>query len=187
MKERKRIFEKNNISFDHPNLRDVESAVKSTKETFKCSKNISKKKIHILHLSTSDEVDLLRSNKNIATCEATPQHLFFSAPECYEKLGSLAQMNPPIRDFSHTEGIWDGVSDKVIDVIGSDHAPHTIEEKKKYPDSPSGMTGVQTLLPIMLDFVNKKKLSIFDLVRLVCSNPCKIYNVVNKGQNKSWL
>ena len=183
LKERKESFSKESISvLDHPYLRDVESAVKSTKRLLNAA-NISKKKIHILHLSTSDEVDLLRSNKNIATCEATPQHLFFSAPECYEKLGSFAQMNPPIRDFSHTQGIWKGVSDKVIDVIGSDHAPHTIEEKrKKYPESPSGMTGVQTLLPIMLDFVNKKRLSIFDLVRLVCSNPCKIYNVVNKGQ-----
>ncbi len=94
-------------------------------------------------------------------------------------------MNPPIRDKTHNEGLWDGVSRGVIDVIGSDHAPHTLDEKKKkYPNSPSGMTGVQTLLPIMLNFVNQGKLSIFDLVRMVCKNPCKIYKVVDKGEIK---
>jgi dihydroorotase len=92
-------------------------------------------------------------------------------------------MNPPIRDKSHSKVIWQGVQTGVIDVIGSDHAPHTLEEKsKEYPDSPSGMPGVQTLLPIMLDFVNKNKLSIFDLVRLLCTNPCNIYKVLNKGR-----
>ncbi len=182
LNERKEEFSKKSISItDHPIVRDVKSAVQSTKRLLNVAR-LSKKKIHILHLSTADEVDLLKNNKNIATCEVTPQHLFFSSPECYEKLGSFAQMNPPIRDKSHTKGLWDGVSQGVIDVIGSDHAPHTLEEKKKiYPSSPSGMTGVQTLLPVMLDFVNKKKISIFDLVRLLCVNPCKIYNVLNKG------
>ena len=94
-------------------------------------------------------------------------------------------MNPPIRDESHQIGIWKGVQNKVIDVIGSDHAPHTIDEKKKeYPNTPSGMTGVQTLLPIMLNFVNQKKLSIHDLVRLVSFNPSKIYGILNKGEIK---
>ncbi len=184
--KRKESFRKESISvLDHPKIRDVESAVQSTKRLLNIA-HLSKKKIHILHLSTGDEIDLLKSNKNIASCEVTPQHLFFSAPECYEKLGSLAQMNPPIRDESHTKRLWEGVSRGIVDVIGSDHAPHTIEEKKKkYPNSPSGMTGVQTLLPVMLDFVNKKKISIFDLVRLLCLNPCKIYKVPNKGQIKT--
>ena len=94
-------------------------------------------------------------------------------------------MNPPIRDKSHTLGLWKALSEGVIDVIGSDHAPHTLEEKKKkYPDSPSGMTGVQTLLPVMLNFVNKGKLSIFDLVKLTSVKPSEIYNIKNKGQIK---
>ena len=115
----------------------------------------------------------------------TPQHLFFHAPDCYENLGSLAQMNPPIRDKSHNIGLWKGIEEKIVDVIGSDHAPHTLEEKKKkYPSCPSGMTGVQTILPIMLDFVNKKKLGINDLVRLLCYNPAKIYNMKYKGEIK---
>ena len=94
-------------------------------------------------------------------------------------------MNPPIRSLDHNNGLWKGVTEKVIDVVGSDHAPHTLEEKKmKYPKSPSGMTGVQTLLPIMLDFVNKEKISISDLVRLVCKNPAHIYKMKFKGEIK---
>ena len=183
LKQRKKDFlNKKILVSDHPVLRDVESAVMSTTRLLKAART-SKKKIHILHLSTANEVDLLKSNKDIATCEATPQHLFFHSQECYERLGSLAQMNPPIRDKSHSKVIWQGVQTGVIDVIGSDHAPHTLEEKsKEYPNSPSGMPGVQTLLPIMLDFVNKNKLSIFDLVRLLCTNPCNIYKVLNKGR-----
>ena len=183
LKQRKKDFlNKKILVSDHPVIRDVESAVISTTRLLKAART-SKKKIHVLHLSTADEVDLLKSNKDIATCEATPQHLFFHSQECYERLGSLAQMNPPIRDKGHSKVIWRGVQTGVIDVIGSDHAPHTLEEKsKEYPNSPSGMPGVQTLLPIMLDFVNKNKLSIFDLVRLLCTNPCNIYKVLNKGR-----
>ncbi len=185
LKERKETFKKKKLSVhDHPIIRDVTSAVQSTKRLLNSAYQ-AKKKIHILHLSTSDEVSLLEANKNIATCEATPQHLFFCSPECYDDLGTFVQMNPPIREKSHREKLWEGISRGIIDVIGSDHAPHTIAEKEKdYPDSPSGMTGVQTLLPIMLNFVNEGKLTIFDLVRLLCVNPCKIYDVLNKGKIK---
>src|SRR6202030_2806438 len=89
------------------------------------------------------------------TREATPHHLTLVAPECYERLGTRAQMNPPVRSADRREGIWRGIEQGIIDVLGSDHAPHTLEEKAKtYPSSPSGMTGVQTLVPIMLDHVN---------------------------------
>ena len=178
LRERKSMISKSSATvLDHPNWRDVVSAVQSTKRLLKIA-NLTNKKIHILHLSTADEIDLLEKNKHIATCEVTPQHLFFSSPDCYESLGTFVQMNPPIRDKAHTSGLWKGIVRGIVDVIGSDHAPHTIEEKKKdYPNSPSGMTGVQTLLPIMLNFVNKNKLSIFDLVKLVCINPCKIFNI----------
>ena len=185
LRERKSIISKSSATvLDHPNWRDVVSAVQSTKRLLKIA-NLTNKKIHILHLSTADEIDLLEKNKHIATCEVTPQHLFFSSPDCYESLGTFVQMNPPIRDKAHTSGLWKGIVRGIVDVIGSDHAPHTIEEKKKdYPNSPSGMTGVQTLLPIMLNFVNKNKLSIFDLVKLVCINPCKIFNIKDKGEVK---
>ena len=94
-------------------------------------------------------------------------------------------MNPPIRSKKHQSGLWKGIHERVIDIIGSDHAPHTLSEKNKdYPLSPSGMVGVQTLVPVMLNFVNQNKLSIFDFVRLISENPCKIFNIINKGKIK---
>ena len=142
------------------------------------------KNVHVLHISTKDEIELLKSHKTFATCEATPQHLFFKSPDCYERLGTFAQMNPPI-EMKIILREYGKVLKKIIDVIGSDHAPHTIDEKKQgYPNSPSGMTGVQTLLPIMLNFVNEKRISIHDLVRLVSFNPSRIYKILNKGEIK---
>ena len=98
--------------------------------------------LHVLHITTGDEIPLLAAAKDISTAETTPQHLTLSAPECYERLGTYAQMNPPIRDERHRQALWAAVREGVIDVIGSDHAPHTREEKDKtYPDTPSGMPG----------------------------------------------
>ena len=185
LRERKHLVEdpKANVS-SHPLWRDSQTAIKSTERLLKIAQETNRK-IHVLHISTKDEILILKKFKKFSTCEVTPQHLFFHAPDCYESLGSLAQMNPPIRDKSHNIGLWKGIEEKIVDVIGSDHAPHTLEEKKKkYPNCPSGMTGVQTILPIMLDFVNKKKLGINDLVRLLCYNPAKIYNMKYKGEIK---
>ncbi len=185
LRERKHIAEGSDANvIQHPIWRDPETAIKSTMRLLKIAK-ATNSKVHVLHISTKDELTILKKSKAFSTCEVTPQHLYFSSPDCYENLGTLAQMNPPIRDKSHNIGLWQGVKEKVIDVVGSDHAPHTLDEKKKkYPNSPSGMTGVQTILPIMLDFVNKQKLGIEDLVRLLCSNPAKIYNMKFKGEIK---
>ncbi len=182
---RKKIIYKPNVTVnDHEIWRDSISAINSTKRLIKISKRLGRK-IHILHISTADEIQLIKKNKKLITAEVTPQHLFFNSPDCYNELGALAQMNPPIRSKKHQSGLWEGINDKVIDIIGSDHAPHTISEKSKhYPLSPSGMVGVQTLVPIMLNFVNQKKLSIFDFVRLTSANPCKIFNIKNKGKIK---
>ncbi len=185
LRDRKFIIEKINVSVhDHEIWRDEITAYNSTKRLLKIAKQLNKK-IHILHISTADELPLIKANKDFATAETTPQHLFFHSPDCYDKLGTFAQMNPPIRDKSHQDALWNAISNKTIDVIGSDHAPHTIEEKNRsYPHSPSGMTGVQTLVPIMLNFINQQKLSLADFVRLTSKNPCKIYNVLNKGSIK---
>ena len=185
LRERKHLVEDSKVSVSsHPLWRDSQTAIRSTERLLKIAQE-TKRKIHVLHISTGDEILILKKFKNFSTCEVTPQHLFFYAPDCYENLGSLAQMNPPIRDKSHNIGLWKGIEEKIVDVIGSDHAPHTLEEKKKeYPNCPSGMTGVQTILPIMLDFVNKGKLGINDLVRLLCYNPAKIYNMKSKGEIK---
>ena len=185
LRERKHLVEDSKVDVSsHPLWRDSQTAIRSTERLLKIAQE-TKRKIHVLHISTGDEILILKKFKNFSTCEVTPQHLFFYAPDCYENLGSLAQMNPPIRDKSHNIGLWKGIKEKIVDVIGSDHAPHTLEEKKKeYPNCPSGMTGVQTILPIMLDFVNKGKLGINDLVRLLCYNPAKIYNMKSKGEIK---
>ena len=185
LRERKCIIEKEDVKVhDHPVWRDVNTAVKSTKRLIKIASECSRN-IHILHISTKDEIEIISKNKRFVSSEVTPQHLYFQSPECYDTLGSLCQMNPPIRDSKHNAALWEGVKSKIIDVVGSDHAPHTIEEKKKkYPRCPSGMTGVQTLVPVMLNFVNKEIISIDDFVRLTSVNPAKLFGVKNKSQIK---
>ncbi|NCU48486.1 MAG: dihydroorotase [Candidatus Fonsibacter lacus] len=148
-------------------------------------KILIKKRIHILHVSCKEEIDFLANNKKYVTVETTPQFLTLFAPDCYEELGTLAQMNPPIRTKDHQVVLWKRLLDGTIDVLGSDHAPHTLKEKQKsYPDSPSGLTGVQTMLPIMLDHVNNKKLTFQRLVELLSINPCKIFNIKKRGEIK---
>ena len=166
----------------HPDVRSVEAAVSSTRRLLKLAYETGRR-IHVLHVSTADEIPILAASKDIATAEATPQHLTLAAPDCYERLKGLAQMNPPIRDASHRDGLWAGVASGVIDVIGSDHAPHARAEKEKpYPASPSGMPGVQTLLPVMLDHVAAGRLSLLRLVDLVCHGPNRIFGIARKGR-----
>jgi dihydroorotase len=137
----------------------------------------------VLHISTKQEIEFLRDHKDVASCEATPHHLTLVAPECYERLGTCAQMNPPVRSADHRDGIWYGIEQGIIDVLGSDHAPHTLEEKAKtYPASPSGMTGVQTLVPLMLDHVNAGRLSLARFVDLTSAGPARLYNIACKGR-----
>jgi dihydroorotase len=137
----------------------------------------------VLHITTGDEIPLLAAAKEFATAETTPQHLTLSAPECYERLGTYAQMNPPIRDESHRLALWDAVRQGVIDVIGSDHAPHTREEKdKEYPNTPSGMPGVQTLATILLDHVNKGNLTLERFVDLTSAGAQRIFGIAGKGR-----
>ncbi len=181
--ERKKLIKSNDVHF-HPIWRDELSALNATKRVIKGA-NASKKPVHILHITTEEEIEYIRQNKEYISVEVTPQHLTLSAPECYDALGTFAQMNPPIRESRHQKGLWKGIKDGVVDVIGSDHAPHTIEEKHKpYPDTPSGMPGVQTLLPIMLNHVNNGNLSLFKLCQLISTNPAKLYKVINKGEIK---
>ena len=131
LRERKHLVEDSKVDVSsHPLWRDSQTAIRSTERLLKIAQE-TKRKIHVLHISTGDEILILKKFKNFSTCEVTPQHLFFYAPDCYENLGSLAQMNPPIRDKSHNIGLWKGIEEKIVDVIGSDHAPHTLEEKKK--------------------------------------------------------
>ena len=142
-----------------------------------------RRRVHVLHISTADEIAFLRGHKDWATCEVTPNHLTLVAPDCYERLGTFAQMNPPVRDDAHRQGIWAGIADGTVDVLGSDHAPHTAEEKHHpYPESHSGMTGVQTLVPLMLDHVNAGRLSLARFVDLTSHGPQRIFGLLAKGR-----
>ena len=166
----------------HPEWRDAETAILATRRVLRLAREAGRP-VHVLHITTADEIEILAGHKDIATVEVTPQHLTLSAPECYERLGTLAQMNPPIRSEEHRQGLWRGIEQGIVDVIGSDHAPHTLEEKAKpYPDSPSGMTGVQTLVPIMLDHVAAGRLSLERFVDLTSAGPARIYNMACKGR-----
>ena len=166
----------------HPVWRDVETAVRATKRVLKLARTTGRR-VHVLHVTTAEEMALLADAKDIATVEATPQHLTLVAPDCYRELGTLAQMNPPIRDSRHRDGLWQAVRDGVVDCIGSDHAPHTLEEKARpYPTSPSGMAGVQTLLPLLLDHMEAGRLTLERVVDLTSAGPQRIYNIAGKGR-----
>ncbi len=166
----------------HPVWRDEDAALIATQRLVNLARETGKR-IHVLHISTKQEIEYLRDHKDVASCEATPHHLTLAGPEAYERLGTRAQMNPPVRDASHRDGIWRGIEQGIVDVLGSDHAPHTLEEKDKvYPASPSGMTGVQTLVPIMLDHVNAGRLSLLRLVDLTSAGPARLFNIACKGR-----
>jgi dihydroorotase len=166
----------------HPVWRDDITALTCTQRLVRLARETGKR-VHVLHISTGQEMEFLRHHKDVASVEATPHHLTLAAPDCYEQLGARAQMNPPVRDPSHRETIWRGLEEGVVDVLGSDHAPHTAEEKSaSYPATPSGMTGVQTLVPIMLDHVNAGRLSLARLVDLTSHGPARLFGIACKGR-----
>jgi len=166
----------------HPIWRDELTAVLCTERVLRLARETGKR-VHVLHVTTADEMPILAANKDIATVEVTPQHLTLAAPECYQEIGTLAQMNPPIRSGKHRAGLWGGIAEGIVDVIGSDHAPHTLEEKSQpYPKSPSGMPGVQTLVPIMLDHVNAGRLSLSRFVDLASHGAQRIFGIARKGR-----
>lgn len=167
----------------HPEVRDAESAIRSTRRLVGLAKETGAR-IHVLHVTTRDEMEYLRFHKDVATVEITPQHLTLVAPEAYERLGAYAQMNPPIRSQEHVDALWLwGMQQGVADVLGSDHAPHTKEEKAKpYPASPSGMPGVQTLVPLMLTHVANGRLSLERFIDLTSAGAQRVFGTANKGR-----
>ena len=183
IKLRKKFIKKGDVH-SHPEWRNVECAMSSTRRVVKIAERYNKR-IHVLHVTTKDEVDFLAMHKKNVTFETTPQHLTLYAPDCYDKLGTYAQMNPPLRTKEHYDRLWVAIKNNIVDVLGSDHAPHLKENKdKEYPNTPSGMPGVQTIFPVMLDHVNNEKLSLKQLINLMCENPCRIFGIKNKGYIK---
>jgi dihydroorotase len=166
----------------HPEVRDAEAAIRSTHRLVRLARELGKR-IHVLHVTTAEEIDFLGEHKDVATVEVTPQHLTLEAPDAYVRLKGLAQMNPPIREARHVAGLWKGIGQGVVDVLGSDHAPHTLEEKDRlYPASPSGMPGVQTLLPVMLTHVAAGRMSLERLVDLTSAGAQRVFGIAGKGR-----
>ena len=181
LRERKAIAEKSGDVHDHPNWRDEETALRATTRLLHAARTFGRK-VHVLHTTTAEEMQLLGQNRDIASVEVTPQHLTLVAPDCYDRLGTFAQMNPPIRGERHRAALWQGVASGTVDVVGSDHAPHTREEKaKRYPASPSGMPGVQTLLPVLLDHVAAGRLDLRRLVELTSTGAARLWGLRGKG------
>ncbi len=166
----------------HPVWRDERTALLCTKRLLKLARAAGKQ-IHVLHITTAEEIALLADYKDIASCEITPQHLTLAAEDAYARLGTYAQMNPPIRAKRHRAKLWWGIQQGIADVLGSDHAPHTREEKAMaYPASPAGMPGVQTLVPLMLSAVNEGKMSLERFVDLTSAGPQRLFNILGKGR-----
>jgi dihydroorotase len=182
LKERRHIADEGKHPRVHPVWRDETVCLKATQRLLGFARKHGRR-IHVLHVTTAEEMELLAANKDLATVEVTPNHLTLTAPDCYEKLGARAQMNPPVREARHQNALWRAIAEGVVDVIGSDHAPHTLEEKAKpYPASPSGMPGVQTTLPLLLTAASKGKLTLERVVDLLCHGPQRIYQIAAKGR-----
>jgi dihydroorotase len=182
LRERKALVEASGDVRQHHHWRDVESALRATQRIVGMASETGRR-LHVLHVSTAEEMAFLAQHKRRVTVEVLPNHLTLHAPECYERLGTLAQQNPPVREQHHQDALWQAIREGVVDVIGSDHAPHTREEKAlAYPKSPAGMTGVQTLLPLMLNHVNAGRLSLQRLVDLTSAGPQRIFGIEGKGR-----
>jgi dihydroorotase len=183
LKQRYAALEKGASVVNHPKVRDVECALRATTRLIAIAER-TQRRIHVLHVSTAEEIALIRNRRlgDLVTCEVTPNHLFLAAPDCYERWGRLAQMNPPVRDARHRDALREALADGTITCIGSDHAPHTLAEKAKpYPDAPSGIPGVQTILPLLLTAVREKWLRLEDIVRVCVRGPIDAYRIADKG------
>lgn len=166
----------------HAEWRDAETARRATERLLSLAEGTGRR-VHVLHVSTAEETVLLAAHKDLATCEVTPQHLTLAAPQCYQELDSYAQMNPPIREARHRDALWRAVAGGLFDCLGSDHAPHSREEKNRpYPQSPSGMPGVQTLVPVMLNHVAGGRLSLERLVDLTSAGPARVFAIAGRGR-----
>lgn len=181
LQERKPQFTSGMPHRNHMVWRDVECAALGTRRLMALARRTGRP-AHILHVSTAEELDYLKDYRDVATVEVLLNHLT-QTDEAYDRLGGYAVMNPPIRDRRHLEAAWAAVRDGTVDVVGSDHAPHSRSAKERpWPDCAAGLTGVQTIVPLMLDHVTSGRLPITRLVDLMCAGPARVYGVVGKGR-----
>ena len=168
---------------DHPLRRDVETARLAVARLLDLVGE-TQRHVHVLHVNSADELDVLRKHpaRRFVTAEVTPQHLTMSAPDCYDRWGNLAVMNPPIREERHRLALWAGLRDGALTCIGSDHAPHTLEEKSKpYASAPSGIPGVQTTLPLLLNEHAQGHVTLAEIALWTAQRPAQIYQIAGKG------
>ena len=182
LQARKPMFKSGDAYTNHMVWRDEECAFLGTRRLMALARKTGRP-AHILHVSTAQELEYLKDYRDIATCEVLVNHLTQVAPDCYERLEGFGVMNPPIRGQEHRDAAWKAINDGTVDTVGSDHAPHLRDKKLlPWPDCPAGLTGVQTLVPIMLDHVNAGRLSLARMVDLMCAGPARVYGVVGKGR-----
>ena len=166
----------------HPVWRDAECARLAGERLMRLAR-AARRQVHVLHATTEQEMELYALHRDIATVEVTANHLTMVAPDCYERLGAYAQMNPPVRDEPHRAALWRAIQGGLIDAIGSDHAPHVRAEKDgTYPQTPSGMPGVQTLVPVLLNHVAEGRMTLERMVDLTSAGPARIYGIAGKGR-----
>lgn len=163
----------------HSFIRPREAAICATEKAIRLAKQYGVS-LYILHLSTKEELELVRQAKKEKLpvfAEATTHHLFLNT-DAYKEWGCFVQMNPPLREIADQEALWEAIADGTLDTIGTDHAPHTLQEKRlPYGQAPSGIPGVETLLPLLLDAVNKGWLTLDKLVALTRTNSEKIFKL----------
>ena len=182
LQARKTMFHRGEPYARHMDWRDEETAFLGTRRLMALARTTGRP-AHILHVSTAEELAYLKDFRDVATCEVLLNHLTQIAPEAYETLGGFAVMNPPIRGRRHFEAAWAAIADGTVDTVGSDHAPHPREKKTlPWPDCAAGLTGVQTIVPLMLNHVSAGRLSLPRLVDLMCAGPARVYGVVGKGR-----
>jgi dihydroorotase len=167
---------------DHPTWRDEATAARATQRLLHLARRAGRR-VHLMHLSCDEELGPLAQHRDLATAAVTAHHLTLAAPRCYAELGARAVTLPPIRDERHREALWRAVHDGLVDLVASDHAPHTLDEKARdYPAAPAGVPGVQTLLPVMLEHVHAGRLSLTQLVELLSAGPARVFNIARKGR-----
>lgn len=166
---------------DHSVIRDHRAAIVATRRAVELAKR-HRHRFHVLHVSTGDEVELLRDHGGLVTAEVCPHHLLFNTDD-YDRLGTRIQANPSVKTAEDSRRLWQALQDGDIQVIATDHAPHTLEEKSaSYPDSPAGVPAVENSLALLLDLAHQGKCTLRQIVHWMCDAPARVWDIVDKGR-----
>jgi dihydroorotase len=166
---------------DHSRIRDHEAAIVATRRAIDLACR-HRHRFHVLHVSTAAETELLRDHRGLITGEACLHHLLFNVQD-YARLGTLVQMNPSLKTREDNAALWQGLADGRLQVIATDHAPHTLEEKQRpYPASPSGLPAVENSLALMLNEVHRGRCTLQQVVHWMCEAPARVWDIIGKGR-----